>query len=79
RDSLEKRGGLPIVTARGAPILLRYAAAGSIADGAPMIRSENARLSGYVSVDSRGVDLKTAVGAMQGAVAQPVALPPGYS
>lgn len=79
RDSLEKLRALPIVTERGAQILLRDVAAVTIADGPPMIRSENARLSGYVYVDIRGVDLKTAVGAMQRAVAQQVALPPGYS
>ncbi|KGS01630.1 efflux RND transporter permease subunit [Burkholderia sp. ABCPW 111] len=79
RDSLEKLRQLPIVTGRGAQILLRDVAAVTIADGPPMIRSENARLSGYVYVDIRGVDLKTAVDAMQRAVAQRVALPPGYS
>ncbi|AJX31644.1 efflux RND transporter permease subunit [Burkholderia oklahomensis] len=79
RDSLEKLRQLPIVTERGAQILLGDVAAVTIADGPPMIRSENARLSGYVYVDIRGVDLKTAVDAMQRAVAQRVALPPGYS
>ncbi|WP_207888705.1 efflux RND transporter permease subunit, partial [Pseudomonas sp. 30_B] len=48
RDSLEKLRALPIVTERGAQILLRDVAAVTIADGPPMIRSENARLSGYV-------------------------------
>jgi len=44
-----------------------------------MIRSENARLSGYVYVDIRDTDLQSAVKAMQVAVAQNVVLPPGYS
>ena len=44
-----------------------------------MIRSENARLSGYVYVDIRDVDLQSAVKAMQLAVARQVVLPPGYS
>ena len=44
-----------------------------------MIRSENARLSGYVYVDIRNTDLQSAVRAMQKAVAQQVKLPAGYS
>ena len=44
-----------------------------------MIRSENARLTGYVYVDIRDTDLQSAVGAMRQAVAQQVALPAGYS
>ena len=44
-----------------------------------MLRSENARLSGWVYVDIRGRDLRSAVQAMQQAVAKQVVLPPGYS
>src|SRR3546814_1349528 len=50
-----------------------------VTDGPPMIRSENARLSGWVYVDVRGVDLHTAVKEMQTLVSQKVTLPPGYS
>jgi hypothetical protein len=32
-----------------------------ISDGPPMLRSENARLAGFVYVDIRGRDLKSAV------------------
>jgi copper/silver efflux system protein len=79
RDSLEKLRRLPIVTGRGAQIQLGDVADIRIADGPPSIRSENARLSGYVYVDIRNVDLQSAVRAMQQAVAEKVALPPGYS
>jgi Cu(I)/Ag(I) efflux system membrane protein CusA/SilA len=79
RDSVEKIRQLPIVTARGAQITLGDVARIRIDDGPPMIRSENARLSGYVYVDIRNVDLESAVKAMQRAVAQKVTLPPGYS
>lgn len=79
RDSLENLRQLPIVTDRGAQIQLGDVAAIRIADGPPMIRSENARLSGYVYVDIRNVDLQSAVKAMQHAVAEKVQLPPGYS
>jgi Cu(I)/Ag(I) efflux system membrane protein CusA/SilA len=79
RDSVENIRSLPVVTDRGAQIVLGDVASIRIDDGPPMIRSENARLSGYVYVDIRNVDLQSAVKAMQRAVAQKVALPPGYS
>ena len=79
RDSLEKLRQLPVVTDRGAQIPLGDVAHITIADGPPMIRSENARLSGYVYVDIRDTDLQSAVQAMQRAVAEKVVLPPGYS
>ncbi|WP_438394714.1 efflux RND transporter permease subunit [Caballeronia sp. DA-9] len=79
RDSLENLRRLPIVTERGAQITLGDVATLRIADGPPMIRSENARLAGYVYVDIRDTDLQSAVTAMQRAVAEKVVLPPGYS
>ncbi|WP_321878623.1 efflux RND transporter permease subunit [Paraburkholderia bannensis] len=79
RDSVDNIRQLPIVTDRGAQIVLGDVARIQIDDGPPMIRSENARLSGYVYVDIRNVDLESAVKAMQRAVAQKVTLPPGYS
>ncbi|MHB9836472.1 efflux RND transporter permease subunit [Paraburkholderia terrae] len=79
RDSLEKLRQLPVVTDRGAQIQLGDVAHIAIADGPPSIRSENARLSGFVYVDIRNTDLQSAVKAMQRAVAEKVVLPPGYS
>ena len=79
RDSVDNLRQLPVVTDRGAQITLGDVATVKISDGPPMIRSENARLSGYVYVDIRDVDLQSAVKAMQLAVAQHVVLPPGYS
>ncbi|MFM0398092.1 efflux RND transporter permease subunit [Paraburkholderia aspalathi] len=79
RDSLEKLRELPVVTERGAQIQLADVAHITIADGPPMIRSENARLAGYVYVDIRDTDLHSAVQAMQRAVAEKVTLPAGYS
>jgi len=54
-------------------------AALKISDGPPMLRSENARLSGWVYVDIRGRDLRSAVLDMQRAVHEKVPMPPGYS
>jgi Cu(I)/Ag(I) efflux system membrane protein CusA/SilA len=48
-------------------------------DGPPMLKSENARLSGWVYVDIAGRDLASAVREMQGAVAGSVTIPAGYS
>ncbi|AET90376.1 CzcA family heavy metal efflux protein [Burkholderia sp. YI23] len=79
RDSLENLRDLPVLTDRGAQIRLSDVADIRVADGPPMIRSENARLSGYVYVDIRNVDLQSAVQAMQHAVTEKVQLPPGYS
>ena len=79
RDSLPKLRALPIVTPTGQRLVLSDVADLRISDGPPMLRSENARLAGFVYVDIRGRDLRGAVLDMQRAVADRVALPPGYS
>jgi copper/silver efflux system protein len=79
RDSVERIRTLPIVTEAGAHILLSDVAKIAIVDGPPMLKSENARLSGWVYVDLRGRDLRSAVRDMQRAVADQVKVPPGYS
>ncbi len=79
RDSLEKLRQLPIVTERGAQIVLSDVAELVIVDGPTMLKSENSRLSGWVYVDIRGRDLRSAVVEMQRAVAAEVTILPGYS
>lgn len=79
RDSLDRLRALPIITPRGQQLVLSDVADIRIDDGPPMLRSENARLAGFVYVDLRGRDLGTAVREMQKAVAEQVKLPPGYS
>jgi len=79
RDSLDKLRRLPIVSERGARLVLSDVADIRITDGPPMLRSENARLSGWVYVDIRGRDLRGAVRDMQRMVGEKVKLPPGYS
>ncbi|WP_426318440.1 efflux RND transporter permease subunit [Pseudoduganella sp. R-43] len=79
RDSLESLRALPLLTERGAQLRLADVATVRISDGPPMLRSENARLSGWVYVDIHGRDLRSAVQEMQRAVAAGVKLPPGYS
>jgi Cu(I)/Ag(I) efflux system membrane protein CusA/SilA len=79
RDSVENLRNLPILTDRGAQIRLRDVATIRISDGPPMLKSENARLSGWVYVDIRGRDLLSAVREMQQAVTNRVKLPAGYA
>jgi Cu(I)/Ag(I) efflux system membrane protein CusA/SilA len=79
RDSLSDLRQLPIVTRSGAQITLGTVANLKIASGPPMLRSENARLSGWVYVDLRGRDLQSAVAEMQEKVGRSVSLPAGYS
>jgi Cu(I)/Ag(I) efflux system membrane protein CusA/SilA len=79
RDSLERLRQLPFVTGKGATVLLQDVARLSIEDGPPMLRSENARLSGWVYVDVRDRDLRSVVNDMQAAVAKQVAMPAGYA
>ncbi|MRW88406.1 CusA/CzcA family heavy metal efflux RND transporter [Duganella sp. FT80W] len=79
RDSVEKLRELPVLTERGVQIRLGDVATIRIEDGPPMLKSENARLSGWVYVDIRGRDLSSAVHEMQQLVAKEVALPAGYS
>jgi Cu(I)/Ag(I) efflux system membrane protein CusA/SilA len=79
RDSVQKLRDLPLVTDRGAQIALGSVVDVRVADGPPMIKSENARPSGWVYVDLRGRDLRSAVTDMQAAVAREVKLPAGYS
>jgi Cu(I)/Ag(I) efflux system membrane protein CusA/SilA len=79
RDSVDKLRDLPILTERGAQLRLGDVAAVRINDGPPMLKSENARLSGWVYVDIRGRALSDIVRDMQTAVEREVKLPPGYS
>lgn len=79
RDSVDKLRALPVLTARGAQLRLSDLAEVRIVDGPPMLKSENARLSGWVYVDIRGRDLRSAVRDMQQAVAREVKLAPGYA
>jgi Cu(I)/Ag(I) efflux system membrane protein CusA/SilA len=79
RDSVSDLERLPIVTDDGAQITLGTVADLRVTSGPPMLRSENARLSGWVYVDLRGRDLQSAVEEMQAAVAREVSLPAGYA
>src|SRR6478736_430586 len=79
RDSVQKLRELPVVTERGAQVPLGALAEIRVTDGPPMLKSENARPSGWIYVDLRGRDLRRAVNDMQAAVASKVKPTAGYS
>ncbi|MEB4591010.1 efflux RND transporter permease subunit [Candidatus Thiothrix sp. Deng01] len=79
RDDVDKLKELPLVTPSGAQIPLGKVAAFKVAEGPPMIKTENARLNGWTFVDIRGVDLGSYLKAAQAKVAAEIKLPPGYS
>ena len=79
RDSPAKLAELLIITRGGLQVPLGQVAHISISDGPGMVRSENARLNGWVYVDIRNRDLGSFVAESQQKVAEQVKLPPGYS
>ncbi|MDH3986749.1 MAG: efflux RND transporter permease subunit, partial [Gammaproteobacteria bacterium] len=79
RDSLEKLRNLPIVTPGGARIPLTEVADIRIEDGPGMIKTENARLNGWIYIDIEGRDLGSYVTEAQKIVHEQVELPTGYS
>jgi Cu(I)/Ag(I) efflux system membrane protein CusA/SilA len=79
RDSLEKLRNLPIITPGGARIPLAEVADIRIEDGPGMIKTENARLNGWIYIDIEGRDLGSYVTEAQQVVHEQVALPTGYS
>ncbi|MGH8249164.1 MAG: efflux RND transporter permease subunit [Steroidobacteraceae bacterium] len=79
RDSLSDLRTLPIVTATGQTTTLGSVADVAVADGPPMIKSENARPNGWVYIDIRDRDLGSYVRDAQRAVKERVRLPAGYS
>jgi Cu(I)/Ag(I) efflux system membrane protein CusA/SilA len=79
RDTPQRLAELPILTPMGQQITLGTVATVAIADGPPMLKSENARPSGWVYVDTRGRDLASVAHDLQRAVATEVKLEPGTS
>ena len=79
RDTPQALEELPILTPQGSQITLGSVARVRVSDGPPMLRSENARLAGWVYVDVRGRDIASVVADLRGAISADVALPPGMS
>jgi Cu(I)/Ag(I) efflux system membrane protein CusA/SilA len=79
RDSVASLELLPVVTPSGARIALADVARVYISDEAPMLRSENARLNGWVYVDIRGRDIGSFVAQAKAEVDKQLVLPAGYA
>ncbi|TIH09409.1 efflux RND transporter permease subunit [Pseudomonas leptonychotis] len=79
RDSLSKLEQLPIYTPAGSQITLGTVARIKVSDGPPMLKSENARPSGWVYVDVRGRDLASVVADLRRAIEAQVPLQAGIS
>lgn len=78
RNSPERLRQLPIITPTGAHIPLGQVAEIAVASGPGLIRSENARLNGWIYVDIENVDVSSYVRRAQAIVAG-LDLPTGYS
>ena len=79
RNSPEQLALLPIVAPSGQRVFLGDVAKVYIEEGAPGIKSENARLNGWTFVDIDGVDVGNYVEAAKAATRSQLQLPPGYS
>ncbi len=79
RESVADLDDILVPAPTGAHVPLGELAAIAFEDGPPMIRSENARLTGWVFVDIAGRDMGGYVAEARAAVVDTVALPPGYA
>ncbi|WP_410210837.1 efflux RND transporter permease subunit [Aquirhabdus sp.] len=79
RDSLEGLRNLPILTGSGQQITLGTVSNISISDGPPMLKSENARPSGWVYIDVSGRDLSSVVADLKQTLSRHVQLKAGMS
>lgn len=79
RNSPQRLRDLPLQTADGAEIPLGRVASVTLAEGPGVIRSENARLNGWVYVDIAGRDIGSYVAEAKQVVADTIDLPAGYS
>lgn len=79
RNSPEQLARLPIVTNEGLTITLADVAKVYITTGPAGIKSENARLNGWVFIDIKDTDIATYVYQAKALLAQQLTLPTGYS
>ncbi|MAH83538.1 MAG: CusA/CzcA family heavy metal efflux RND transporter [Rhodospirillaceae bacterium TMED8] len=79
RETPEQLAEILIPTPMGQHIPLEEIADIAVTDGPPLIKSENARLTGWVFVDIAGRDIGTYVNEAAEIIRERVDLPPGYS
>lgn len=79
RESPDDLENILVPTPTGAHIPLGDLATIAFTEGPPMIRSENARLTGWVFVDIAGRDMGGYVSEARQTVTDAIVLPPGYA
>ncbi len=79
REDPQDLSNILIPNPQGQHIPLGELATIEFVEGPPMIKSENARLTGWVFVDIEGIDIGTYVKNAQKIVAEKVELPAGYA
>ncbi|MFQ6606549.1 MAG: efflux RND transporter permease subunit [Fidelibacterota bacterium] len=79
RDSIEKLKRVIVPTPTGAQIPISQVADIRIRKGAPVIKSENARMTGWIYVDITGIDVGTYVKRAKEALQKELHIPEGYT
>jgi Cu(I)/Ag(I) efflux system membrane protein CusA/SilA len=79
RGTVQRLRELPFVTPAGSLVTLGTVARVEVVDGPTMLRTENARPSGWVYIDARGRDLAAVVGDLRRAVEREVPVEPSIS
>jgi Cu(I)/Ag(I) efflux system membrane protein CusA/SilA len=79
RDSANVLAATRVATPTGAQVPLGELATLRVVEGAPEIKSENARLNGWIYIDLSAADIAGYVAAARAAVAREVSIPPGYT
>ncbi len=79
REDLPALRRVLIPTPSGAQIPMEQVADIAYHQGPPMIKSENARRTAWVTVDIRNIDVGTYIGKAQEAIASKLKLPEGYN
>ncbi len=79
RNSLDAMRDLPVFLSTGEQIRLQDVASVEIHDGPALIKTEDARLNGWIYVDAKGHDLGSYVRKAQKIIAEQVKLPAGYA
>lgn len=79
RDSIDALNELPVFLSTGEQIRLQEVAKLTIKDGPALIKTEDARLNGWVYIDINDSDMGSYVKKAQELVSEQVSLPAGYS
>ena len=79
RDTPQRLAELPLLTPSGQQTTLGSLARVSISDGPTMLKSENARPSGWVYIDIRGRDMASVVKDLRAALTRDLKLEPGLA